>query len=1049
MTSAGTVERVTDDDGREAPVAAASTREAAPAPSDVSETSSLGRARPGGLTPGGFAFFGSWAVGFAVARLTGAAAVVLLLVVGFVGLIAASLAGWWRLRAITSLAGSGPSRADVDTEVSIRVTLDDQSAGRAPLTMSIGTGARPRSPATTGTGTFTEGPEPIAVPVDVAGTLRTFSGWIGTTGTGGLVWWRRPFRLSVDPIRVAPRSAGPLLEVERIPASLDGSSVGGRGRRTGDVDGIRLWRSGESDQAIHWPSTIRSGQIVAFDRESAVETSWIVPLDGDPGRLRWTLEEGLRHGHAVSVVGHDLTAPVEVRTTDEAADWATVSADLAPTSTASDHEPPTPVWKRPLFLAGRVAEPPAVRPSARWLTALTAVIAVNMLLGALGDSVATRAMATVGVLVGAAVSVRFRNGIAPTSVRSLVALLSIGALARIALQTSGIGGLIEALRGPMPDLLMVLLVLHGAESANRRTARVHLAITAVIVAYSAGLRIDDRVGWWLLAWGVALIASVTALTTERDAPRRSTDIRTSAQRSGRTVGWSALALIVSFAIASLVPVPDGPASLGLPAISNNDVRLDDPGALAGPDGSQTPPDAVTPASETPDRGSLGQVGGYPGFSETLDTSVRGGLGDEVVMRVRAPEPAFWRGQTFTEFDGRTWRVSDVEGRLTPGPQIFVPPSIGDLPLADVPTEEFVQTYHVETDLPNIVFAAARAETVIFDGAISTRPDGALRADRTLTDGTIYTVVSRRVEVTPELLRRQGDLASRFAAISEPAGTQLLAPYLALPDSTTARTIELAERLRVDGSTYDTVLAYEDWLAINTEYDLNAPVPAAGADAVDDYLFESRRGFCEQIASALVVMLRSQGVPARMATGYIPGERDQVSGVWKVRASDAHAWVEVWFPETGWQAFDPTASVPLAGETSPSTVGDDVASAVIGAVTSRPVETGAIAVLVLGALGATRMVRELRRRRARGPWGLLYDRFVTLATDGAEDDSINAPRAAARIADRLGDDAAAPDPSEVATLLDRVAFDPSFTPRADDLSATRSAITTLERTLRHP
>ena len=55
------------------------------------------------------------------------------------------------------------------------------------------------------------------------------------------------------------------------------------------------------------------------------------------------------------------------------------------------------------------------------------------------------------------------------------------------------------------------------------------------------------------------------------------------------------------------------------------------------------------------------------------------------------------------------------------------------------------------------------------------------------------------------------------------------------------------------------------------------------DAVDDFLFESRRGFCEQIASALAVMLRTQGVPARLATGYVPGERDRVAGVWKVRA----------------------------------------------------------------------------------------------------------------------------------------------------------------------
>ena len=59
------------------------------------------------------------------------------------------------------------------------------------------------------------------------------------------------------------------------------------------------------------------------------------------------------------------------------------------------------------------------------------------------------------------------------------------------------------------------------------------------------------------------------------------------------------------------------------------------------------------------------------------------------------------------------------------------------------------------------------------------------------------------------------------------------------------------------------------------------------------------------------MLRTQGVPTRVATGYAAGTRDRIAGVYEVRASDAHAWVEVWFPETGWQAFDPTASVPFS------------------------------------------------------------------------------------------------------------------------------------------
>jgi hypothetical protein len=104
-----------------------------------------------------------------------------------------------------------------------------------------------------------------------------------------------------------------------------------------------------------------------------------------------------------------------------------------------------------------------------------------------------------------------------------------------------------------------------------------------------------------------------------------------------------------------------------------------------------------------------------------------------------------------------------------------------------------------------------------------------------------------------------------------------------------------------------------WIATHTRYSLNAPVLHRGEDAVDQFLFEDQRGFCEQIASSLVVMLRAAGIPARLVVGYAPGHRNPFSGLYEVRASDAHAYTEVLFPGVGWQAFDPTADVPLAGD----------------------------------------------------------------------------------------------------------------------------------------
>ena len=89
------------------------------------------------------------------------------------------------------------------------------------------------------------------------------------------------------------------------------------------------------------------------------------------------------------------------------------------------------------------------------------------------------------------------------------------------------------------------------------------------------------------------------------------------------------------------------------------------------------------------------------------------------------------------------------------------------------------------------------------------------------------------------------------------------------------------------------------------------------DTVDWFVFQSKRGWCEQIASALTIMLRVEGVPARVATGFATGTADPITGRYTVRERDAHAWTEVYFPGIGWQGFDPTSRVPLAGDPAPS------------------------------------------------------------------------------------------------------------------------------------
>ncbi len=131
---------------------------------------------------------------------------------------------------------------------------------------------------------------------------------------------------------------------------------------------------------------------------------------------------------------------------------------------------------------------------------------------------------------------------------------------------------------------------------------------------------------------------------------------------------------------------------------------------------------------------------------------------------------------------------------------------------------------------------------------------------------------------------------------------------------TPRTVRLAQEITEHATNdYDKVKAIEAWLADNYRYDIESPVPPEGQDAVDHFLFDTNVGFCEQFASATAVMLRSLGIPTRFVAGYTPGRRNPFTGYYEVRNSDAHTWVEVWFPGVGWYEFDPTFAIPPAEE----------------------------------------------------------------------------------------------------------------------------------------
>ena len=135
-------------------------------------------------------------------------------------------------------------------------------------------------------------------------------------------------------------------------------------------------------------------------------------------------------------------------------------------------------------------------------------------------------------------------------------------------------------------------------------------------------------------------------------------------------------------------------------------------------------------------------------------------------------------------------------------------------------------------------------------------------------------------------------------------------YFTLPSSVPERVIDLAHKI-TSGITnpYDKAKAIETYLRKNFSYTLDVPTPPEDRDVADYFLFDLKKGYCDYYATAMVVLARASGLPARFVSGYSPGSYDSSNAQYIIRELNAHSWVEVYFPEIGWVEFEPTASQP--------------------------------------------------------------------------------------------------------------------------------------------
>jgi transglutaminase-like putative cysteine protease len=262
------------------------------------------------------------------------------------------------------------------------------------------------------------------------------------------------------------------------------------------------------------------------------------------------------------------------------------------------------------------------------------------------------------------------------------------------------------------------------------------------------------------------------------------------------------------------------------------------------------------------------------------------LSDAVVFRVRfdgtpPPEEAlYWRGPVLDWFDGRSWRSSVS---ATPGPPPASAPPGEPLQSYQVVLEPHGQRWLLALETP-LRWSDTRASFSINQQLISPEP---------VTERLAYRARSR--------LRFAG------AGAAGVPQTSLVTNALRLPAGSNPRAVELAVQLRVGANGDRDFLRKLLGLFRSQPFYYTLTPPRLGRNAVDDFLFNTRQGFCEHYASAFAVLARAGGIPARVVTGYQGGERNPFGDYWIVRQANAHAWVEVWL-DGAWQRYDPTAAV---------------------------------------------------------------------------------------------------------------------------------------------
>jgi transglutaminase-like putative cysteine protease len=289
------------------------------------------------------------------------------------------------------------------------------------------------------------------------------------------------------------------------------------------------------------------------------------------------------------------------------------------------------------------------------------------------------------------------------------------------------------------------------------------------------------------------------------------------------------------------------------------------------------------------------------FGPSLSLGGEQSVEDVLVMDVEAPREGryYWRGAIYDTYTGSRWQASENETiPLAPDRPIRgIEQSALRHPVTQTVTS-YGSTRHVLVAASQLVMLDREAEAYV-DPSEDTPVDFfRVLSVLPLVTGDTYTAYSYVSDADAPSLRRAGTDYPEW----------ILDRYLTLPVALPERVRLLAEETTLDASNaYDKAIAIQQYLRQNITYDLQPPSRPDDQDYVDFLLFDSQRDYCNGYATAMVVLARSVGIPARLAVGYGQGEYDEERAVFRVREKNAHSWPELYFPSYGWLEFEPTAS----------------------------------------------------------------------------------------------------------------------------------------------